>query len=159
MRICQIKECPPDNKCETCPHKTTCDYYWVGKIWAKNDKLLTTFNPIWAKPTFKAGQIMTITNEHDFCIFNNQKNKDAVTIYDICVDEKARGKGIAKQIINELMEKFDKDIICKCIKGTSAESFWSHIGEKLYEEPGKQVTLCIYKVVNKNKKLYKVDLF
>ena len=159
MRVCKIKDCPSDNKCATCPYNDECDYVWVSNIWKKNSKLLTPLNPGWVKPDFRAGHIITESGKFDFCIFNNPKNKDTITIQDICVDEQGRGQGIAKKLLNDLMEKFDKDIIAKCIKGTSAESFWKHIGEKLYEEPSKQSILCVYKVKNKNKKQSKIELF
>ena len=57
------------------------------------------------------------------------------------------------------METYDRDIIAKCIKGSSADKFWSHIGEKLGEEPSKKTTLCIYRVINNNKSYSKVELF
>ena len=57
------------------------------------------------------------------------------------------------------MQKYDRDIIAKCVKNSSAEAFWSHVGEKIGEEPSKQRSLCIYKVVNKDKKMTKMELF
>ena len=159
MRFCKVAECPSDNKCSNCPHNKECDYVWVSEIWKENSSLLTPLIPGWVKPEFRSNHIVTITGEYDFCIFNNPKRKDTITIQDICVSDKARHQGISKKILKGLMEKFDKDIIAKCIKGSSAESFWSHIGEKIGEEPSKQSTLCIYLVKNTNKKQEKLDLF
>ena len=157
--ICKVNECIESNKCCDCPHNQDCDYVWVSNIWKKNQALLTPLNPGWIKPDFRSGHICSITREHDFCIFNVPKRTDTITIQDICVDEAARGQGISKKIINGLMEKYDRDIIAKCVKGSSAESFWSHIGEKIGEEPSKKRDLCIYKVLNKNRKQRKFDLF
>lgn len=159
MRLCKVEACPEDNKCELCPNKGTCDYPWISAIWKKNSKLLTPLNPGWVKPDFRAGHVVTESGKYDFCIFNNPKNKDTITIQDICVDEAGRGQGLSKKLLLNLMETYDKDILAKCIKGTSAESFWSHIGQKLYEEPSKQCILCIYRVTNPYKKQQKVNLF
>ena len=160
MIICKLCDCSDaNNKCKECVYSSICDYIWVSDVWRRNSELLTPLNPMYVKPMFRENHVITITREHDFCIFNVPKRTDTITIQDICVDEAARGQGISKKIINGLMEKYDRDIIAKCVKGSSAESFWSHIGEKIGEEPSKKRDLCIYKVLNKNRKQRKFDLF
>ena len=160
MRICKVCDCSvAKNKCKECPYIAECDYVWVSEIWKKNAKLLTPLNPMYVKPMFRDNHIITVTGEHDFCIFNVPKRTDTITIQDICVDEGARGQGVSKKLLNGLMEKYDRDIIAKCIKGSSADSFWSHLGTKIGEEPSKQTTLCIYRVKNNNKKFDKIELF
>lgn len=160
MRYCNIEDCSKsNNKCKECEFSATCDYPWVAEIWKKNSDLLTPLMPGWVKPEFKNNHIMSITGKYDFCIFNVPKKADYVTIQDICIDESARGQGISKQIINYLMTNFDRDIITKCVKDSSAESFWSHVGEKISEEPSKQRYVCVYRIINKNKKAYKEELF
>lgn len=148
-----------NNKCQECEVNTTCDFPWVSAIWKKNSKLLTPLMPGWVKPEFKNKHIVSVSGKYDWCIFNVPKKSDTITIQDICVDEEGRGQGLSKKIINGLMEEYDRDIIAKCIKGSSADSFWSHIGTKLYEEPSKQTTLCVYRVKNTNKKIDKQDLW
>lgn len=160
MKYCQIQDCSQaNNKCQQCFFLDSCDYPWVAAIWKKNSDLLTPLMPGWVKPEFKNKKIITITEASDFCIFNIPKNKDYVTIQDICVDEAARGQGISKQILTFLMSTYDRDILAKCVKDSSAESFWSHLGEKVSEEPSKQRTVCTYKVANTNKKIKKMELF
>ena len=160
MITCEIKDCSiAKNKCKECPFSSECDYVWIGEIWKKNAKNLTPFNPMYVKPLFRDKHVITITGEYDFCIFNVPKRTDTITIQDICVDEGARGQGISKKILSALMEEYDRDIIAKCIKGSSSDSFWSHQGEKIGEEPSKQTTLCIYRVKNPNKKFDKIELF
>lgn len=160
MKYCKVYDCSKaENKCQNCEFKDICDFVWISEIWKKNSSLLTPLMPGWVKPEFKANHVITISGKYDFCIFNNPKKKDTITIQDICVAEEGRGQGLSKQLINNLMEAYDKDIIAKCVKGSSAESFWSHLGVKIGEEPSKQRSLSIYLVENKNKKFLKEDLF
>ena len=96
---------------------------------------------------------------------------DYVVISDIYVADELRGQKVATKLLTYLMEKYDRDIFAKCVVGTSAEEFWSHIGKQidanpdlpdghsLYEQrPGKR-DLGWYVVENKNKKQNKVELF
>lgn len=160
MIYCSIEDCSEaNNKCTECRYRENCDYIWVSDIWKKNSDLLTPLIPGWVKPVFRTNHIITITKQHDFCIFNVPKRTDTITIQDICVDEHARGQGISRKILQDLMNTYDRDIIAKCVKDSSAESFWSHIGEKIGEEPSKQRTLSVYKVHNLNKKQNKLELF
>ena len=148
-----------NNKCQECRHFAECDYPWISEIWKKNSKLLTPLIPGWVKPTFREGKIVSYTGKYDFCIFNAPKRKDTITIQDICISEEGRGQGIARKLLTELMNMYDRDIVAKCIKGSSADSFWSHLGVKIGEEPSKQSTLCIYQVDNPNKKQVKFSLW
>ena len=160
MRLCTICDCTEaQNKCKECKYKDECDYFWVSKVWQKNSNLLTPLNPAWAKEPFRSGKIVTITGKYDFCIFNAPRRTDTVTIQDICVDEEGRGQGLSKKLIFGLAEKYDRDIIAKCVEGSSAESFWSHLGEKIGSEPSKQRNLSIYLVRNPKKKVRKAELF
>ena len=160
MYYCEIADCAEaDNRCIDCKYEKTCDYPWVAKLWKANATLLTPLMPGWVKPEFRKNKIISVTRESDFCIFNIPKYSDFITIQDICVDKAARGKGISKQILNDLMVKYDRDILAKCIKGSSAENFWAHLGEKISEEPSKQSIVCTYVVLNKDKKIQKERLF
>ena len=160
MRFCKICDCTEaNNKCKECKYIDECDYVWVSEIWKRNSDLLTPLIPGWTKPAFKENHVVTESGKYDFCIFNAPKKTDTVTIQDICVDEAGRGQGLSKKLIFGLMEKYDRDLIAKCVKGTSAESFWSHLGDKIGEEPSKQRDLCIYKVLNPKMSARKVDLF
>lgn len=104
--------------------------------------------------------MVTITGKYDFCVFNNSKKKEALTINDIAVDEEARGQGLSKKLIYGLMEEYDKDIFAKCIKDSTAESFWKHLGaEKIGEEQSKKTIVCSYVLKNKNKKQNKEELW
>lgn len=159
MKYCKCLECPADNKCENCPFKNECDWPWVSKLWNKTPNLSPCL-PGWIKPDIRANKMVTITGKYDFCVFNNAKKKDTVTINDIAVDEEARGQGLSKQLIYGIMELSDKDVFAKCIKGSSAESFWQHLGaEKLGEEQSKKTIVCSYILKNKNKKQDKEDLW
>ena len=160
MIYCNLEDCTlASNKCNLCEFNNTCDYPWVAELWKKNSNLLTPLIPGWVKPEFKKHKIISITGNLDFCIFNVPKTKNYITIQDICVDNTLRGSGIAKQLFSYLMETYDRDILAKCIKGSTADSFWDHVGEKIGEEPSKQSILCIYKITNKHKKYIKKELF
>lgn len=160
LNFCEIADCSKAaNKCKECDYQTNCDFVWVSEIWKHNSELLTPLMPGWVKPEFTNHKIVSITKNSDFCIFNVPKNKEYITIQDICIDEKARGKGISKQLLNGLMEMYDRDIIAKCVKDSSAEQFWSHLGIKIDEEQSKKRIVCSYKVCNPNKKIIRSDLW
>lgn len=184
-KICQIpvsvSECEEARrKCSECPYRDDCDMYWVSDLWIKENKLnkkdslLGPFLPGWTKPDMRAGKIISFTGKYDFCCFNVPKNRDVVVIGDIYVDDKARGQGLSRKIINYLMEKYDRDIFAKCVRGSSAEKFWSHVGVQIdansglgpdmYEHPvSKDGTpkrdLGWYKVENNNKRKVKENLW
>lgn len=130
--------------------------------------------PQWEKPDMRHDRFITVGDGKDnFCKCAYSPQKDQITIYDIFVSESARGKGITKQLFNYLFETYDTDIVAKCIKGTSAEDFWSHVGVQiqagrnarvgdLYEHPiGKngepKKELGWYKVINPNRKHIKKE--
>lgn len=160
MIYCDIGDCSlANNKCKECQYSDKCDYIWVSNIWKKNSELLTPLMPGWVKPVFKNKKIISFTGNQDFCIFNISKKTGLITIQDICVAQEARGNGICKNILNYLMLTYDTDIIAKCVKDSSAESFWSHVGKKLTEEQSKQRVVCTYLVENKDKKIKKMELF
>ena len=92
---------------------------------------------MWTKPDMRANKIISITGKYDFCCFNAPKNKDVVVIGDIYVDDAARGQGLSKKLIQYLMKTYDKDVFAKCVKGTSAEAFWSHVGVQIDANDGK----------------------
>ncbi len=179
-RICKIpverKDCEDARrKCSECPFKDSCDCYWVSELWQaenklfKKDTLLGPFNPAFVKPDFRAGKVLTFTGKYDFCCFNVPKNKDVVVIGDIYVDEKARGQGLSRKILDYLMTTYDRDIFAKCVRGTAAEKFWSHIGIQVdanegrgpdfYEHREGKRDLGWYIVKNLDKKQSKEDLW
>ena len=155
---CVCKDCPSDNKCDNCPFKAECDWPWISKLWNKTPNLSPCM-PSWVKADMRVGKIVTIT-KNDFCVFNTPKTKDFVVVNDIAVGEECRGQGIAKRLISGLMEEYDKDIFAKCIKDSSAEAFWKHIGaEKLGEEQSKKTIVCSYILRYNNKKQNKEELW
>lgn len=181
-RICRIPVPQNDceearRKCSECPHKEICDCAWISELWTKENKLngkdtlLGPFNPAFVKPDFRAGHVLTLTGIYDFCCFNVPKSKDVVVIGDIYVDDGARGMGLSKKILNYLMETYDRDIFAKCVRGSSAEAFWSHIGyqvdanldnpnaEDMYEHRYGKRDLGWYRVTNVNKKAIKESLW
>lgn len=164
-------------KCIDCIHKDQCDYFWISQLWEKENKLLGKdsllgpLNPAFVKPDVRANKVISVTGQYDFCCFNVPKSKDVIVISDIYVDEKVRGQHISSQLLQYLMEKYDRDIFAKCVRGTSAEQYWAHIGEQLdanvdnvlindkYEHRSGKRDLSWYLVKNKNKKQDKLILF
>lgn len=182
MKICKIPVPKMDcedarRKCIDCPYHQDCDYFWVSELWiAENKKygknsLLGPCISAFLKPDFRANHVISVTGKYDFCCFNVPKTKDVVVIGDIYVDDAARGQGISKQIIQYLMDTYDRDIFAKCVRGTSAEAFWSHMGEQInanidnsnaedmYEHREGKRDLGWYRVINKNKKINKEELW
>lgn len=182
MHICKIpvgrKDCEEARrKCSECPYKNECDCSWISDLWmAENKKfgknsLLGPYNPGFFKPDLRNNHVISITGKYDFCCFNVPKSKDVVVVGDIYVDDAVRGQGISKKILNYLMETYDKDIFAKCVRGTSAEAFWAHIGTQIdanlgkpephdfYEHREGKRDLGWYRVENKNKKQIKEELW
>ena len=160
IRNCVLCDCTEaNNKCKECKYAEECDFPWVAELWKQNSEFLTPLMPGWVKPEFTNGKMITTGTGESWCIFNASKRKGTVTIQDICVGEKSRGKGASREILNYLMTTYDQDIIAKCVKGSSAEDFWSHLGTKIGEEPSKKRDVCVYLVKNPNKRIKKVDLF
>lgn len=181
-KICRIpvgkEDCEDKRrKCSECPYKDNCDYFWIGELWeAENkkngrDSLLGPFNPAFAKPEFRKelGMYISITGKYDFCRFNVSKKKNLIVVYDIYIDEKARGQGIGRKLLEYLMQTYDLDLQAKCVRGTSAESFWQHMGTQIdandgrgpdmYEHREGKRDLGWYRVENKNKKIIKENLW
>ena len=179
MKICKLcDKCERySNKCESCSDNAECDFCWINNLWqAENkkfgkDSLLGPGIPIFIKNDLKSSHIISVTGKYDFCCFNVPKSKDVIVISDIYVDEAVRGQKISTRLLQYLMETYDRDIFAKCVRGTSAEDFWNHIGVQvdanagtlqehdMYEHrPGKR-DLGWYRVENKNKKQNKVELF
>lgn len=164
-----------NNKCEKCKYKNVCDFNWINALWIAENKrfgkesLLGPALPICIKTDLKKQHIISITGKYDFCCFNAPRSKDVVVVGDIYVDEAARGQGISKRLIQYLMETYDRDIFAKCVRGTSAEEFWKHMGTQvdandgrgpdMYEHREGKRDLGWYRVENKNKKIIKEDLW
>lgn len=162
-------------KCSECPFKENCDVVWIEKLWVaenkkfKKDSLLGPYNPAFFKPDVRAKHVISITGKYDFCCFNAPRSKDVIVIGDIYVDDAARGQGISKKLIQYLMETYDRDIFAKCVRGSSAEEFWKHMGTQvdandgrgpdMYEHREGKRDLGWYRVENKNKKIIKEDLW
>ena len=180
MKICKIPVGKIDcedarRKCSECPFKDDCDVVWIEALWTaenkkfKKDSLLGPYNPAFFKPDIRANHVISITGKYDFCCFNVPKTKDVVVVGDIYVDDAVRGQGISKKLIQYLMETYDRDIFAKCVRGTSAESFWRHIGTQIdandgrgpdmYEHREGKRDLGWYRVENKNKKIIKENLW
>lgn len=159
-RKCSICNCAEaDNKCKNCKYCNDCDYFWIQDVWKEGGDLLTPLMPAWVKEDIKKGKVLTVTGKFDFCVINIPKTSDYITIQDICVSQKARGQGVVNELFNALMTTYDRHILAKCVKGTSAESFWSHLGTKISEEQSKKRVVCTYWVNNTHKQRSKVDLF
>ena len=164
-------------KCKECPHRANCDYAWIIDLWETENKvmgkdtLLGPADPRSLKPDMRKHHFITISGKYDFCRFNVSKKKDMIVIYDIYVDERARGQGLSRKLLNYLMEKYDRDIFAKCVRGTSAEDFWRHIGKQvdanqgkpephdMYEHREGKRDLGWYIVENKNKRSVKEELW
>ena len=179
-RICKIPVGRSDceearRKCCECPFKAECDTPWIEKLWVAENKalkqntLLGPFNPAFFKPDMRAGHVLTFTGKYDFCCFNVPRSKEVVVIGDIYVDESARGMGLSKRILDYLMDTYDRDIFAKCVRGTSAETFWQHVGEQVdandgrgpdkYEHRLGKRDLGWYIVRNTHKKITKENLW
>lgn len=80
------------------------------------------------------------------CNFHLLKKVEKSTIYEIAVCKEARRKGVAKKLVDYVIDRYKRPLTAKCIKGSDAEKFWSSIGTYLAEEDSRKQKVCIYQV-------------
>mgnify|MGYP002623878671 CR=1 FL=1 len=86
-----------------------------------------------------------------FCNYHHRRDGINV-IYEICVSDNFRHKGIAKELINNI----PKPIRLKCPVDNESNNFYKHIGAKLVEiVPGKKRDLNVYEIGD----IYAIGLF
>lgn len=125
------------------------DFDIIYKIYGKNTDLLGPPFPAAIREALLKNEILKVV-ENDtlvgFCNFHKLKDDSQVTVYEICVDDTARGKGYGRLMINFLYEKYKTPIVAKCVKSSTAEVFWSKVGKLLRYEAGKKRELAVYQV-------------
>lgn len=78
-----------------------------------------------------------------FCNFNKRKADGVNVIYEICVDERYRGNGIARAIINAM----ERPIRLKCPVDNESNNFYANIGFELVDvEDGKKRKLNVWEL-------------
>ena len=80
------------------------------------------------------------------CNFHLLKKQERSTVYEIAVCEEARIKGVAKALVHHVLELYKRPVTAKCIKGSTAEKFWSSIGKYVSEEESRKQKVCVYQV-------------
>lgn len=80
------------------------------------------------------------------CNFHLLKKQERSTVYEIAVCKEARRKGVAKKLIEYVVNTYKRPVTAKCIKGSDSEKFWSSIGTYISEEASRKQTVCIYQV-------------
>lgn len=135
------------------------DWESVYNISKKNGKLLGPVLPPEIRNHISKDECLVVQYEGEiiaFCLFTLlKKTPNLLTVNVICVKDDFRGKGLAKGMLNKLAE-YGRDIKATCVKDSSSEAFWSSVGEKVEELPGKKRPICRYVIYNKSirKKLF-----
>lgn len=93
----------------------------------------------------KREELLFDPETRSFCHYHTRR--DGVTvIYEICVPKEARGKGIAREMINML----PLPIQLKCPVDNESNEFYKHIGFVLLSvEPGRKRNLNIWRLENR----------
>lgn len=92
-----------------------------------------------------SSKMCVVFEDKGFCLFNVLKRTNQITVSEIAVDSDYRGQGIAQQMLDFIREKHPERFIkAKCVKGTTAETFWNHVADKVGEEEGRKRSLCVY---------------
>lgn len=138
MKVCTIpvEDCK-GVRCSNCEHQKECDFAWIYNEYKyhlrthRENCLLSPINAAYSKDAVREGKFISVTGGVDFCEFNVAPRYHRVTIYNLYVAPEARHMGIAKQLINYLLEKYKLPVFAKCVAGTTAQTFFKHIGKEV----------------------------
>lgn len=125
------------------------DFDIIYKIYGKNTDLLGPPFPAAIREALLKNEVLKVIDNNvlvGFCNFHKLKDDSQVTVYEICVDESARGKGYGKEMVQYLYDKFKIPIVAKCVKDSTAEAFWKKVGILKRYEKGKKRELAVYQV-------------
>ena len=133
------------------------DFDTIYTMSKKNTKLLGPVMPPEIRTAIADNNcLLYISDDNtvgDFVLFRRLKRTPETTVQIICVDENFRGKGIGKSLIKYILDLYKVPIKATCVKDTSSEKFWSSVGIKYEESPGKVRPICRYRVVPKTQSL------
>ena len=136
------------------------DFDAIYTLCKKNGKLLGPVMPPEIRTAIANEQCLVFVDNGQviaFVLFRRLKRLPECTVQVICVNSDYRGAGIGKQLIKYLLELYKVPIKATCIKDSTSEQFWSSVGTKYEELPGKVRPICRYKVfpkVNQFKSLF-----
>lgn len=126
------------------------DFDLIYQIYGKNTDLLGRPFPAALREQINKNEMLKVIDEDNeligFCNFHRLVIDNRITVYEICVTDKARGKGAGKAMINFLLETYKVPIRAKCVKDSTAELFWSKVGKLIRNEQGKKRELAVYQV-------------
>ena len=133
------------NKCANCKYKDECDFDFVYRLHGKNSDLLGPCMPASLKESFRNNEIIIAEDNLGFCEFHVCKRDKHTTVYHICTTEHARGKGIARQFLEFLRDKYKLGIQAVCISNSASEKFWSKVAKKISDKVSRKGTkLSVY---------------
>lgn len=93
----------------------------------------------------KRGELLYDPHTGSFCHYHTRRD-DVTVIYEICVPEAARGRGIGRQMVDML----PTPIQLKCPVDNPSNEFYKKLGFLLFSvEPGKRRELNLWRLENR----------
>lgn len=135
----------------------TTDFDNIYALYNKESDLVGPVMPLSIRERISERECVVAEEDGVFvgvCNYHLLKREEKLTVYEIAVCREARGKGVAKTIINYLLDTYKRPITAKCITGSPSEKFWSSIGTFLKHDAGRKQMLSIY-VVGQEKQMRK----
>ena len=139
------------------------DFDKIYALFGKNTDLLGRPFPAAIREALKLNKVLIVRGEEQdscfgFCNFNVLKREFRITVYEIAVDEAARGHGLGRRMVEFLEEKYKRPIQAKCVKGSPAELFWERVAELINYEKGKKRELSVFLTKKYRKEIKKRSL-
>ena len=123
------------------------EFDWIYKLHGKNSKLLGAPYPAAIRQDLYKGRIITTDSRLGFCQFTPPNRNAYTTVHIICTKEEARGKHVASNFVNYLVDKYKLPVHAVCETDTLSEKFWSSVGIKIGTKFSRKGTpLSIYEV-------------
>lgn len=124
------------------------DFDFIYQLSSKNTDLLGFTHPMEIRQAISDHKCIIAEvdgKQAGFCLFNPLKKvPNMITVQVMCVDPNFRGQGIGTNMVRFLQNTFNRHIKCTCVKDSTAEIFWSRLGEKYEESAGKKRAICKY---------------
>lgn len=140
-------------------YATQDDFEWVYALYEKNKYSLGPCYTASLRKSIDTKQLLVNENKTGFCEFHLPKTAKHISIYEVCVADEHRRKGLGKEFIEFIKCNYNYPIQAICIPNTDAEYFWKSIAEyKGIKKSRKQKQLHVYFISN-NQYYTKEELF
>lgn len=125
------------------------DFEDIYTLCKKHGKLLGPVMPPEIRAAIADNQCLVYVCDNvvvGFVLFRRLKRVAECTVQVICVNSEYQKHGIGKKLINYILDLYKVPIKATCVKDSLSEKFWSKVGVKYEELPGRVRPICRYRV-------------